>query len=31
MLENVLITHPDIRNFLKEMLQENLEQIQISE
>ena len=30
-LENVLITHPDVRTFLKEMLQENLEQIQISE
>lgn len=25
------ITHPEIRNFLKEMIQENLEQIQISE
>jgi len=30
-LEDVPITHPDVRNFLKEMLQENLEQIQISE
>ena len=30
-LENVPINHPDIRSFLKEMLQENLEQIQISE
>jgi len=31
MLENVPINHPDVRSFLKEMLQENLEQIQISE
>ena len=30
-LDGVPITHPDIRNFLKEMIQENLEQIQISE
>jgi hypothetical protein len=30
-LENVSISHPDVRTFLKEMLQENLEQIQISE
>jgi hypothetical protein len=30
-IEDVPITHPDIRNFLKEMIQENLEQIQISE
>jgi len=30
-LENVPITHPDVRSFLKEMLYENLEQIQISE
>lgn len=30
-LEDVPVTHPDIRNFLKEMIQENLEQIQISE
>jgi hypothetical protein len=30
-LENVPINHPNIRNFLKEMIQENLEQIQISE
>jgi anti-sigma regulatory factor (Ser/Thr protein kinase) len=30
-LENVPISHPDVRLFLKEMLQENLEQIQISE
>jgi hypothetical protein len=30
-LEDVPITHPDVRNFLKEMIQENLEQIQISE
>jgi hypothetical protein len=30
-LENVPINHPDVRSFLKEMLQENLEQIQISE
>lgn len=30
-LEDVPITHPNIRNFLKEMIQENLEQIQISE
>ena len=31
MLENVSINHPEVRSFLKEMLQENLEQIQISE
>jgi len=30
-LEDVPLTHPDVRLFLKEMLQENLEQIQISE
>ena len=30
-LENVSINHPEVRSFLKEMLQENLEQIQISE
>lgn len=30
-LENVPLNHPDIRSFLKEMLRENLEQIQISE
>jgi len=30
-LENVPLNHPEIRSFLKEMLQENLEQIQISE
>lgn len=30
-LENVPLTHPDVRLFLKEMLHENLEQIQISE
>lgn len=30
-LENVPINHPDVRSFLKEMIQENLEQIQISE
>lgn len=30
-LENVPINHPKVRSFLKEMLQENLEQIQISE
>ena len=30
-LENVPINHPEVRSFLKEMLQENLEQIQISE
>lgn len=30
-LENVSITHPDVRAFLKEMLRGNLEQIQISE
>lgn len=30
-LENVSISHPDVRSFLKEMLQENLDQIQISE
>ncbi len=30
-LEDVPLTHPDVRQFLKEMLQENLEQIQISE
>lgn len=30
-LENVPINHPDVRLFLKEMLLENLEQIQISE
>lgn len=30
-LENVPISNPDVRLFLKEMLQENLEQIQISE
>lgn len=30
-LENVPITHPDVRSFLKEMLRGNLEQIQISE
>ncbi len=31
MLEDVPLTHPDVRIFLKEMLRENLEQIQISE
>ena len=31
MLEDVPLNNPDIRTFLKEMLQENLEQIQISE
>jgi len=31
MLEDVPLSHPDVRMFLKEMLQENLEQIQISE
>ena len=31
MLENVPINHPDVRNFLKEMIEGNLEQIQISE
>ena len=31
MLENVPINHPEVRSFLKEMIQENLEQIQISE
>jgi anti-sigma regulatory factor (Ser/Thr protein kinase) len=30
-LENVSINRPEVRSFLKEMLQENLEQIQISE
>ena len=30
-LENVPLTHPDVRKFLEEMIQENLEQIQISE
>ena len=30
-LDNVSINNPDIRKFLKEMLEENLEQIQISE
>lgn len=30
-LDNVPINNPDIRKFLKEMLEENLEQIQISE
>lgn len=30
-LENVPLNHPDVRSFLKEMLRENLEQIQISE
>jgi K+-sensing histidine kinase KdpD len=30
-LENVPINHPEVRSFLKEMIQENLEQIQISE
>ncbi len=30
-LVDVPITHPDVRNFLKEMIQENLEQLQISE
>lgn len=30
-LESVPISHPDVRTFLKEMIQENLEQIQISE
>ena len=30
-LEDVPISHPDVRAFLKEMIQENLEQIQISE
>jgi len=30
-LENVPINHPEVRSFLKEMLQENLEQIQITE
>lgn len=31
MLENVSISHPEVRSFLKEMLEENLEQIKISE
>jgi len=31
MLRDVPLSHPDVRTFLKEMLQENLEQIQISE
>ena len=31
MLENVPLSHPGVRLFLKEMLQENLEQIHISE
>ena len=31
MLENVPISNPEVRLFLKELLQENLEQIQISE
>jgi len=30
-LENVPVSHPEVRLFLKEMIQENLEQIQISE
>jgi signal transduction histidine kinase len=30
-LENVPISHPEVRIFLKEMIQQNLEQIQISE
>jgi len=30
-LENVPLNHPDVRQFLKEMLCENLEQLQISE
>jgi hypothetical protein len=30
-LETVPISHPEVRSFLKEMIQENLEQIQISE
>jgi anti-sigma regulatory factor (Ser/Thr protein kinase) len=30
-LENVPINHPEVRSFLKEMLRENLEQIQITE
>lgn len=30
-LENVPLSHPEVRSFLKEMLQGNLEQIQISE
>jgi len=30
-LENVSISHPEVRSFVKEMIQENLEQIQISE
>ena len=30
-LENVALNHPEVRSFLKEMLQENLEQIQITE
>jgi len=30
-IEDVPINHPEVRQFLKEMLQENLEQIQISE
>jgi hypothetical protein len=30
-LENVPISHPEVRSFLMEMIQENLEQIQISE
>jgi hypothetical protein len=30
-LEDVPISHPDIRTFIQEMLRENLEQIQISE
>jgi chemotaxis protein histidine kinase CheA len=31
MLEDVPLNHPEVRQFLKEMLHENLEQIQISE
>lgn len=31
MLENVPINHPDVRTFLKGMIEENLKQIQISE
>jgi anti-sigma regulatory factor (Ser/Thr protein kinase) len=30
-LENVPINHPEVRSFLKEMIRENLEQIQIGE
>jgi anti-sigma regulatory factor (Ser/Thr protein kinase) len=30
-IEDVPLNHPEVRQFLKEMLQENLEQIQISE